>query len=80
MAKDTGLVDKKFTNTDVDLLFAKVKDKAERRITYAQFEKALELIAEKKGTDVDSIKTIVLGEGGLKFEGTKAEAVKFHDD
>jgi len=37
MAKDTKLVDKKLTNTDVDLIFAKVKDKSERRITYAQF-------------------------------------------
>ena len=37
LCKDTKLLDKKFTATDVDLLFAKVKDKSARRITFAQF-------------------------------------------
>lgn len=49
LAKDCKLLDKKLTATDIDLIFAKVKDKAERRITFAQFQKGLELIAEKKG-------------------------------
>ena len=35
MAKDCKLIDKKLTTTDIDLTFAKVKDKSERRITYA---------------------------------------------
>ena len=35
LAKDTKLLDKKLTATDIDLIFAKVKDKSERRITYA---------------------------------------------
>lgn len=35
LAKDCKLVDKKLSPTDVDLIFAKVKDKTERRITYA---------------------------------------------
>ena len=35
VAKDCKLIDKKLTATDVDLIFAKAKDKAERRITYA---------------------------------------------
>ena len=70
LAKDSGLVDKKLTTTDLDLIFAKVKDKAERRITYAQFEQALALIGEKRGSDADTIKTTVLGAGGIKFTGT----------
>lgn len=37
MAKDCKLLDKKLTATDIDLIFAKVKDKSERRITFAQF-------------------------------------------
>ena len=41
VAKDCKLIDKKLTATDIDLIFAKAKDKAERRITLAQFEKAL---------------------------------------
>ena len=31
LAKDCKLIDKKLTATDVDLIFAKVKDKSERR-------------------------------------------------
>lgn len=80
LAKDTKLLDKKLTATDIDLIFAKVKDKAERRITYAQFEKALELCADKKGVDHDVVKEAVLGSGGPVLSGTKADAVKFHDD
>jgi len=34
LAKDTGILDKKLTPTDIDLVFAKVKDKAARKITY----------------------------------------------
>lgn len=41
LAKDCKLIDKKLTATDVDLIFAKVKDKSERRITFAQFESGL---------------------------------------
>jgi len=34
VAKDCKLLDKKLTATDIDLIFAKVKAKAERRITF----------------------------------------------
>jgi hypothetical protein len=34
LAKDTKVLDKKCTSTDIDLIFAKVKDKSGRRITW----------------------------------------------
>jgi len=34
LAKDCGLLEKKLTSTDVDLAFAKIKTKAERKITF----------------------------------------------
>ena len=34
MAKDCKILDKLLTATDIDLVFAKVKDKAARKITY----------------------------------------------
>ena len=34
LAKDTGLVDRKLTTTEVDIIFAKVKAKFERKITF----------------------------------------------
>lgn len=34
MSKDTKLIDKKLTGTDVDMTFAKVKERTARRITF----------------------------------------------
>ena len=80
LCKDTKLLDKKFSATDVDLLFAKVKDKSARRITFAQFQTALEEIAKKKGVDAQSVADTVSASRGPVLKGTKADAVKFHDD
>lgn len=80
LAKDCKLLDKKVTPTDIDLIFAKVKDKAERRITYTQFLKGVEMIAEKKGATADDLQNAILSVGGPKFQGTEAGYNKFHDD
>lgn len=48
MTKDLKLLDKNLTSTDVDIIFTKVKPKTERKITFAQFQEALKLLAEKK--------------------------------
>lgn len=45
LAKDLKLTNMKFTATDVDLIFAKIKDKSQRRVTYKEFLNGLELIA-----------------------------------
>ncbi|KAL4432502.1 hypothetical protein ABPG74_013356 [Tetrahymena malaccensis] len=80
-AKDCGLLDKKLTATDIDLIFAKVKtSSAVRTITFAQFEKGLDQMATKKGVSLDQLKEKVTSAGGPTFTGTKADAVKFHDD
>ena len=80
LAKDCDLLDKKLTATDVDLIFAKVKGKTERRITYPQFMKGLEEFAAKKGVDKGAVISKVAASQGPKLHGTKAEANKFHDD
>eukprot|EP00928_Gymnodinium_smaydae_P063481 TRINITY_DN4703_c0_g2_i2.p1 TRINITY_DN4703_c0_g2~~TRINITY_DN4703_c0_g2_i2.p1 ORF type:complete len:413 (-),score=101.92 TRINITY_DN4703_c0_g2_i2:42-1241(-) len=78
LCKDTGLVDKKFTNTDVDLLFAKIVTKGQRRINLQQFHDGLALIAQKK--NIADIESVVLSAKGPVLNGTRAEAVRFHDD
>ena len=78
--KDCGLLDKKYTTTDVDLIFTKVKDKNGKNINYTQFTKAVEMIAQKKGTDYSSLSDVIIKSGGPHFTGTKADYVKFHDD
>ncbi len=80
LCKDAGLLDKKLTATDVDLIFAKVKDKSARKISYSQFENALGQFATKKGVQKDDVAKALLKCGGPKLQGTKADLVKFHDD
>ena len=78
--KDCGLLDKKYTSTDVDINFAKIKDKASKVIFFSQFEAGLKLAATKKGVSYETIVEMVCKTGGPKFNGTKADYVKFHDD
>jgi hypothetical protein len=80
VCKDCSLTDRAFTPTDVDLIFAKVVPKGLRRIDLHQFRDALNLIAAKKGKDASEIIRIVESSGGPVLNGTRADAVKFHDD
>jgi len=80
LCRDCRLIGGGFTTTDVDLLFARVAGKGQRRITLAQFEQALGHIAQKKGTTADVIQAAVARTGGPVLSGTQAEAVRFHDD
>lgn len=80
VAKDCKLLDTKLTTTDIDLMFAKVKDKSLRKINYDQFKAGLKLMADKKGVSEDQIHQAICSTGGPQFQGTKADFVKFHDD
>jgi len=80
LAKDCKLLDKKLTATDVDLTFAKVKDKAARKIVFSQFENALDHFASKKGISKGDVIKQIESSGGPTFQGTKAAYNKFHDD
>jgi hypothetical protein len=55
MAKDTKILDKALTATDIDLIFAKVKDKAARKINVKQFLKGIEECATKKKITFDKL-------------------------
>lgn len=78
--KDCHLIDRKYTSTDVDLVFTKVKDKTAKVINFSQFSKAIELIAQKKGVDATVVTEAICKTGGPTFTGTKTDYVKFHDD
>lgn len=78
--KDCKLLDKKYSLTDVDINFSKIKLKTSKVITYNQFLEGLKLAASKKGVDFDSIVQLVCQAGGPVFTGTKTDYVKFHDD
>lgn len=80
MSKDTKLIDKKLTTTDVDMTFAKIKERTARRITFDQFMAGLAIFAEKKQCTADAVYAKVAGSQGPILRGTQAEAVRFHDD
>lgn len=81
MLKETKLIDTKtFTSTDADLLFNKVKAKGERKISFAAFrDHVIAEIAAKKKMSPDAIADILVA-SAPQSSGTKADAVKFHDD
>ena len=80
--KDCKLLTKKVTPTDVDLTFAKVKTPgaAHRRITYNQFCNAIDILANKEGVLPEIYRQKLISSEGPKYNATKAENVKFHDD
>lgn len=80
LCKDCGLIGAGLSATDVDIIFAKVKDKTQRKINYVQFVEALRLIAEKKKKSFDAVCETVIGASGPTTNATRAEYVKFHDD
>jgi len=64
LCKDCGLVDKAFSMTDADLTFAKIKAKGLNKIGFAEFQKSLEFIAERRKTDVAHLTAeIILSRG-----------------
>jgi len=84
--KDCGLIDKGFKTEDIDVTFAKVLPRGKRKITlevgkegYSQYDKLLSLLAEKKKVTPAEVFEIVAG-GEKSSSGTKADAVRFHDD
>ena len=80
LIKECKLIDKKFGINDIDIVFAKVKSGKVKVITFAEFNKALEEIAKKKGTTKEVIENQIKAHGGATYTGTKADYVKFHDD
>ena len=49
LCKDCGIIDKKVTTTDVDIIFNKAKkNKTDRKLDFEQFKVALKLLAQVK--------------------------------
>lgn len=82
LCKDAKLVDKNFTTTDVDLIFARVKPKGGRKINFSTFENfALPEVAKKKKVEVTEIvDKITACEGPSLNNVTRTDSVRFHDD
>ena len=78
--KDSKMLTKKVTTTDVDITFAKYKDKGGRKITFPQFKDCVMALAKKEGKSDADLCQMLASHQGPEFHGTKAQATKFHDD
>jgi len=78
--KQNKLYNKGFTKNDVDLVFAKVVPKGQRAMHFDEFRSAVMQIALKRKCATRDVQAIIIETGGVTFEGTKADAVRFHDD
>merc|ERR1712232_1458631 len=80
LCKDCGLFDKKFVSTDADIVFSKAVPKGQRRLGLADFQRALDFVAQKKNVSVETLRGTVAGSRGPVLHATAPEAVRFHDD
>jgi len=80
LCKECELLDKKnLTSTDCDLIFSKIT-KVSKRMTFDQFEAAVNQIADKKKCSVNDVVAKFKAIEGPTFTGTATEAVRFYDD
>eukprot|EP00913_Durusdinium_trenchii_P032748 g30656.t1 len=86
LCKDCGLFDRNFSSTDADLIFARVVPKGQRRISITEFEKDGEVRSVKRPQlemrhfHQEDVMQKVADSAGPSLEGTKADAVRLHDD
>lgn len=81
LLQDTKVVDKSFTRADADIIFAKVKDKGAKKISFSAFDEAVKLIAERKKISQEEMYNLLsTGKEGPILTGTLPDAVRFHDD
>ncbi|CAM9769723.1 unnamed protein product [Chrysoparadoxa australica] len=78
LAKDTRLLDRQLSTTDLDLIFTKVS--AKKKLSFETFQLALHHIAVHKSVSFDAVVSAVLAVEGVRINGTVAEPSRFHDD
>ena len=89
-AKETELINKTCTKTDIELVFTRAKPRGGRKLNFENFQAALTLVAAKRFPKTFKEKSAAaatqmavdaaLKSSGPKASGTKAIATRFHDD
>ena len=80
LCRDVGLVGGKkgcLASSEADLVFAKVKVRGRKKISFSQFVDAMMLVAQKMGRDVMTVVRQILESGGPIVNGTVVTAPKF---
>ena len=76
--KDSNLIGKQLSSTDLDIIFAKNKKKEAKKMQLAQFKSAFDDVA--KHMKMQPQQLMDKCSSGPVFVGTKAENVALHDD
>eukprot|EP00890_Picochlorum_soloecismus_P001496 jgi/Picsp_1/2347/NSC_05810-R1_p25-alpha family protein len=80
LCRDVGLVGRKkgcLGSSEADLVFAKVKVRGRKKISFSQFVDAVMLVAQKMERDVMTVVHQILESGGPLVNGTVVTAPKF---
>ena len=80
ITRDSGVINRHCTLIDIDIFFAKVKQKGMRKINYSQFYAAVDLCATKRGQSTKTLADMIVAAGGPKYIGTSAKKERLHDD
>jgi len=81
LCKDCDLMDGRRMNAAViELVFARVVPRTQRRMSLEQFEVALALLAARKGVGLASVHRAVAESGGPVMRGLRSEPVRLHGD
>mmetsp|Transcript_68770 Transcript_68770/g.151480 ORF Transcript_68770/g.151480 Transcript_68770/m.151480 type:complete len:367 (-) Transcript_68770:64-1164(-) len=73
LCKDCGLLDRRFSAADADLIFAKVCPRGGRRIGMEQFEEAVWLIGRKRGMDYGCLLDSIANSAGPLLKTAQAD-------
>ena len=79
LCRDTGLIGKKngIPSTECDLVFAKVKTRGARKISFAQFMDALGIVASKLDTTIIDVARRIVEKNGPSVNGTVVSTPRF---
>jgi hypothetical protein len=90
LCKETGIINKQCTKTDVDLIFTRAKPKMGRKLNYSQFQMALLWLGEKrfaktclevgKEAAMHRVMELIAASPGPIAHATRPDFVKFFDD
>jgi len=80
--KDAGFIDERLTPTMLELIFnhTSVKPRGNKFIDFCQFDVGLEMVAERRNQDKDTICAKLLDLTNPVLCGTRADYCRFHDD
>ena len=81
LCADSGLVDRKLSRTQLDLIFMRSVDRGAKKLKWMQFLQALELCAATRRIGVEKVQELIMACAGPSLNRPSvSEPVRLHDD